>query len=451
MITIVNAQIVENNSITINIPTQRVIAITGNEKASLSLIYDILVKESTYRYSYLLGVDQAKYITDNVNEKIQFIAGLLPVAQLNSFEDELNLAIKDDVRGILYVARNPKHSETTLHAKILDRLYQLRANGNTIIYYTQNPIFLKNAEHIISINDDHAIEFQGDAKEYLNVVGPDFKKEIEHATSVELNKEHVFDLYRPFNFEIKNTKKTQKFNVLFNQITSIVVYDKSSSDLITKRLSELCFLSSKNMHKMQSICNIPKNVFKVSGLMTMVLIDNSLVRNSLKTIGEISQINELLSSLLKLIIRNNLFKLSTDQIKQVSVINLLQEFRKQVVVHQSFSSDEDLQRKAQILAGAIINRLDILDKLGFGNYNLETQSDKLHSGEILRLKLSVAIAQDMSGLCYFLLYPTQNMNSENLDNLFFMLYELKRMGNTVIAIENNQGFIDYSDHKIFMH
>lgn len=136
------------------------------------------------------------------------------------------------------------------------------------------------------------------------------------------------------------------------------------------------------------------------------------------------------------------------EIAQIPVSTLLMEFRKQVVVPHSFSTDALEQRASQIIAGSIINGLDILDKLGLGYLTLSRTAKTLSGGEGQRVRLASGMAQDISGVCFVLDEPTTGLHPKDLDNLFFMLYELKRQGNTVVVCEHDPGFIRYSDHVI---
>jgi len=132
----------------------------------------------------------------------------------------------------------------------------------------------------------------------------------------------------------------------------------------------------------------------------------------------------------------------------IEVFTLLQEFRKQVVAPNAFSTNQIEQRAAQLLCGSIINGLDILDKLGLGYLNLSRKAASLSGGEGQRVRLAAGLAQDISGVCFILDEPTTGMHEKDLDNLYFMLHELKRQGNTIVVCEHDPGFIRYSDHVI---
>jgi len=139
---------------------------------------------------------------------------------------------------------------------------------------------------------------------------------------------------------------------------------------------------------------------------------------------------------------------SISEMVDIPVSKLLMEFRKQVVVPQSFSNNELEQKAANIICGSIINGLDILDKLGLGYLTLSRKAKTLSGGEGQRVRLASGISQDISGVCFVLDEPTTGLHKKDLDNLFFMLYELKRQGNTVVVCEHDPGFIRYSDHVI---
>jgi excinuclease ABC subunit A len=144
----------------------------------------------------------------------------------------------------------------------------------------------------------------------------------------------------------------------------------------------------------------------------------------------------------------NVLDLTIHEMVQFPVIKLLQEFRKQVVVPNAFNTEKVEQRAAQIICVSIINGLDILDKLGLGYLILSRQAKTLSGGEGQRVRLAAGLAQDISGVCFVLDEPTTGLHPKDLDNLYFMLHELKRQGNTVAVCEHDPGFIRYSDHVI---
>lgn len=140
--------------------------------------------------------------------------------------------------------------------------------------------------------------------------------------------------------------------------------------------------------------------------------------------------------------------MTIDEMVNIPVRKLLLEFRKQVVVPKAFSINSIEQRVAQRVGGSIINGLDILDKLGLGHLTLSRQAKTLSGGEGQRVRLASGIARDISGVCFVLDEPTTGLHPKDIENLFFMLYELKRQGNTVVVCEHDPAFIRFSDHVI---
>ncbi len=137
-----------------------------------------------------------------------------------------------------------------------------------------------------------------------------------------------------------------------------------------------------------------------------------------------------------------------NKIVDIAVSKLLLELKKQVVVPQAFSTNSIEQKAAQVIVGSIINGLDILDKLGLGHLTLARKAKTLSGGEGQRVRLASGIARNISGVCFVLDEPTTGLHPKDIDNLFFMLYELKRQGNTIVVCEHDADFIRYSDHVI---
>jgi len=86
--------------------------------------------------------------------------------------------VTSGMRGILYVFDEPSvglHPEET--ANLLDVIYNLKNNGNTVILVEHNRQILENAEHVIDIgpkagSNGGEIIFNGDAQQFFNSVIP---------------------------------------------------------------------------------------------------------------------------------------------------------------------------------------------------------------------------------------------------------------------------------------
>lgn len=125
-------------------------------------------------------------------------------------------------------------------------------------------------------------------------------------------------------------------------------------------------------------------------------------------------------------------------------------FRKMVIQPGIFSQDAAEERSAQIIAGGVINGLDILERLGLGYLSLARDAATLSGGEAQRVRLAGTIHQDMSGVCLILDEPTTGLHETDMLNLHSMLRELIRQGNTVVVCEHDPDFIKEADYIIDM-
>jgi len=469
MITLVNANTPTLNNVTLNIPTQKLTVVTGSETFTTSLAIDVIYNESQNRFAHLVSLNNENW-KSTASANVQFIAGLMPTIAIN-FDAEaqlnidalflvLNNVFHQKLRGILYLV-NANFIDASLdqETNILSILYKTKSLGNTIILTTNNANLIKNAEYVIATetnaNGEEVITFKGTPNEALKKQQGVFYSVIEKATVIELDKnEDIFNLYDPMIFEnIAILKKEdKKIEIIFNQINTVVT--QSQTDKI--ELFEL--LSSHPFSKFKQLCGfdfennkLPKLFPKVktSGLMTTIGINAMQINpTGTETICTLTQIETSLKNLCTFLKTDTLFGLSLETIKNMPIFDLLQEFRKKVVVPNAFSTDATLQRSAQIMAGAVINMLDILEKLAFGTSTLNKKVLALNKGELTRVKLATAVSKDMSGICFVIDEPTEKLAPEHLQNLFFMLHELKRQGNTIVAFENNEGFISFSDNTI---
>jgi excinuclease UvrABC ATPase subunit len=469
MITIVNASLKKVKSLTLNIPTNKIIVVTGEKGTGKStLVKDIIFNEAKLRYFAAQGIHKKRVTNGIYNPKVQFISGLPPAIRVKRKSGNLVEQVKrlwnSGVRGVLYIIKNPTKdlSETEI-STLIQELNKLKNLGNTLVIIEKNIPLIKHADYLIEMDADEIeckILFKGKPSEICLASQSKISTKIVADTRGMIPMEsNVFDIYNPIVLSSVQTNRLKSISVEIpvNHITSIVgVAGSGKSSLAFNTLNEMAqntFDLNSSLDNYEVIN--PNYLFSaIHGLMPTVAIDGLMPKTKVgDTVGSISGIYAHIRSVYKSmgkvdIQKLTLFGLYLDEMCSMQINKLLMEFRKQVVVPQSFSVKASEQRAMQIKAGSIINSLDILDKLGLGYLNLARQGNTLSSGELKRVRLSAGMSQDISGVCFVLDEPTSGLHPSDLDNLFFMLYELKRQGNTVVVCENNPGFIRYSDHVI---
>lgn len=92
--------------------------------------------------------------------------------------------------------------------------------------------------------------------------------------------------------------------------------------------------------------------------------------------------------------------------------------------------------------------LTLLCELGLGYLDLYRATSTLSAGEAQRMQLVRILAGGLAGLTVLLDEPTRGMHAREIDALIKTLGRITALGNTVIAIEHDLGFIRHADHII---
>ncbi len=94
----------------------------------------------------------------------------------------------------------------------------------------------------------------------------------------------------------------------------------------------------------------------------------------------------------------------------------------------------------------IMDRLNVLQKVGLGYLSLGQSATTLSGGEAQRIKLAKELGKRTSGHTLYLLdEPTTGLHPHDVKKLVELLNELVGLGNTVICVEHNLDVIAMSD------
>jgi excinuclease ABC subunit A len=113
--------------------------------------------------------------------------------------------------------------------------------------------------------------------------------------------------------------------------------------------------------------------------------------------------------------------------------------------HQ-FTPDEMLL--ARPILDDLFERVGRLLEVGAGYLSLERSSPTLSAGEAQRLRLAALLGSGLTGVLYVLDEPTIGLHSRDTQRLINVLRRIRDLGNTVLVVEHDLDFINAADHLI---
>jgi excinuclease ABC subunit A len=90
----------------------------------------------------------------------------------------------------------------------------------------------------------------------------------------------------------------------------------------------------------------------------------------------------------------------------------------------------------------------VMDQLGLGHLTADRESGSLSAGESRRLKLATQLGPGLSGMIYVFDEPSVGLHAPETLSLISVLKQLRDQGNTVIVVEHDEEFIRHADHLI---
>ncbi len=102
------------------------------------------------------------------------------------------------------------------------------------------------------------------------------------------------------------------------------------------------------------------------------------------------------------------------------------------------------------LVSEMSSRTNILCNVGLEYLSLSRTSNTLSGGEAQRIRLSVQIKSDLTGVIYVLDEPTIGLHSRDTFKLIETMKNLQESGNTLLVVEHDADVIKSADHIIDM-
>ncbi|HET9492672.1 MAG TPA: excinuclease ABC subunit UvrA [Chloroflexia bacterium] len=96
----------------------------------------------------------------------------------------------------------------------------------------------------------------------------------------------------------------------------------------------------------------------------------------------------------------------------------------------------------------LTERIRRLVDVGAGYLTMERDSPTLSAGESQRLRLAALLGSDLTGMMYVLDEPTVGLHSRDTGRMIDVLRKLRDLGNTVLVVEHDLDVINAADHVV---
>lgn len=132
-----------------------------------------------------------------------------------------------------------------------------------------------------------------------------------------------------------------------------------------------------------------------------------------------------------------------------SICEMMQmSVRDAIVWFNKLEFDEPQESIARPLIRQICRRLETMKRLKLDYLSLDRMTESLSGGELQRVRLTTALGNSLSGVCYILDEPTTGLHPKDVDCLLDVVFSLRNNGNTVLLVEHNEKVIRSSDWMI---
>ncbi len=110
-------------------------------------------------------------------------------------------------------------------------------------------------------------------------------------------------------------------------------------------------------------------------------------------------------------------------------------------------SDGHQEAAGEIIQG-IASMAVNMKQLGLGHLSISRESGSISAGESRRLKLATQLGSGLSGMTYVLDEPSIGLHGSEVLSLISVLKQLRDQGNSVIVVEHDEEFIRHADHLV---
>ena len=132
---------------------------------------------------------------------------------------------------------------------------------------------------------------------------------------------------------------------------------------------------------------------------------------------------------------------SVPQLLKLSINELAKFFNE-------FELENEKKEIAENILYEIKSRISFMQDVGLGYLTLNRRSNSLSGGESQRINLATSLGSSLVGAMYILDEPSIGLHSIDNKKLIKILKKLKKLGNTVVVVEHDEGIMKEADEII---
>lgn len=356
--------------------------------------------------------------------------------------------MNSQITNMMYIIDEPS---SKLHVSEYEGIYknfqEIKERGNTVIYVEHNPYFLKRADELIFIGPGAGEKGGKIVKNYIKELKfPEFeskeRKNFIKITDININNIKNLDVEIPLNSVIgiygvsgsgKSSlvkylnKKLEKSEYLTqkplkgNINSTIGTYSGTLFADIREELGRKYNIDADTLHFTSKEGRCPRCEGK-----GIIKYDNSFSKE-IDVLCDTCQGQRYSQKVLekKLIHDKNIYEILTTTID--------------ILIEKNFFTSKK-----------IVEKLELLKKLGLGHLNLFRPTNTLSGGEAQRVKLSDILGKKVKGKVLFFDEPLSGLSDRDAIEILNIFREMADQGATIIFIEHNTLAIDACDYILEM-